>query len=332
MSAPRFHAIRLLNIVQLTGLVAFVLMTFFPGVSSGATDEEMEELYQTAALWEVGTNRDRVRDAREKLIAMGEEAVNFIVERHLGYTESLEMRAVEEVFKGLKHFAGPRLVEVLKMENEETYRLRNTFYLCGTIEWGGCVPELQNWLSRHSHLSGRALRALIGAIGTLKAQSAVPQIASFLEHPDDMVVVTTAHALKTIGDPSSVPWLLKRLETGNLVRRTAAEDALIGFGRVARKAVLERLKKAEQDPRVLAHYLNIIARIQLKGDYEAVRPYLKHPDERVRGYAVRATIVTGGDRARKYIERLKSGETSPFVVGEMERAIVTPVPARKPAS
>jgi hypothetical protein len=318
--------------------VLTIVSSHYARPAVAATEEEMEQLYRTAALWEVGTNRDRVRDAREKLIAIGADAVKFIVEKHLGYTESLEMRAVEEVLRAHKDLAGPLLVEALKTETEENYRLRNTFYMCGSIEYDGCVPALLTWLLRASAapavqtptpenrqptgaLSGRALRALIGALGALKPRSAVPALGPFLDYSDDMVVVATANTLKSIGDVSAVPLLLKRLESGNLVRRTVGEDAVTGFGEAARKEVFARLKTAEQNPRVLAHYLSIIARVNIKGDYGRVHRYLKHADDTVRGYAVRAAIVTGGRRAIDDLRGLRKGETSPFVLGEIDRAL-----------
>jgi len=302
-------------------IVFCVLVSMSERGWSAASEEEMEELYQTAALWEVGTNRERVREAREKLIGLGADAVNFIVEKHLGYTESLEMRAVEEVFKALKEIAGPRLVEVLKNETEETYRLRNTFYLCGAIVWDGCGPALMDWLSRGSRLSGRALRALIGALGALKMKAAVSSLSPFLDHPDDMVVVTTANTLKAIGDSAAVPMLFQRMESGNLVRRMAGEDALAGFGAVALKEALVQLKEGERDSRFLAHCLSVIARVNIKGNYDRVRKYLNHPEAMVRGYAVRAAVATAGERAFRDLRRLRKSETAPFVLYEIDQAL-----------
>lgn len=302
-------------------IVFCVLVSMSERGWAAASEEEMEELYQTAALWEVGTNRERVREAREKLIGLGADAVNFIVEKHLGYTESLEMRAVEEVFKALKEIAGPRLVEVLKNETEETYRLRNTFYLCGAIAWDGCGPALMDWLSRGSRLSGRALRALIGALGALKMKAAVSSLSPFLDHPDDMVVVTTANTLKAIGDSAAVPMLFQRMESGNLVRRMAGEDALAGFGAVALKEALAQLKEGERDSRFLAHCLSVIARVNIKGNYDRVRKYLNHPEAMVRGYAVRAAVATAGERAFRDLRRLRKSETAPFVLYEIDQAL-----------
>jgi HEAT repeat protein len=302
-------------------IVFCVLVSMSERGWAAASEEEMEELYQTAALWEVGTNRERVREAREKLIGLGADAVNFIVEKHLAYTESLEMRAVEEVFKALKEIAGPRLVEVLKNETEETYRLRNTFYLCGAIVWDGCGPALMDWLSRGSRLSGRALRALIGALGALKMEAAVSSLSPFLDHPDDMVVVTTANTLKAIGDSAAVPMLFQRMESGNLVRRMAGEDALAGFGAVALKEALAQLKEGERDSRFLAHCLSVIARANIKGNYDRVRKYLNHPEAMVRGYAVRAAVATAGERAFRDLRRLRKSETAPFVLYEIDQAL-----------
>lgn len=301
------------------------LLSLALSVTAGAEEpireEELEQLFQIAALWEVGTNRERVREARDKLVALGTEAVRFIIENHLDYTTTLERRAVEEVLRRLKDIAGPRIVDIIRSEKTETVRLRNAFDLCGSLQWADCVPILLDWLSRSTELSISGLRSLIGALGPLKATAAIPALGSFLDHADDRVVVTTAHTMKMIGDARAIPLLLKRLESGNLIRRSAAEDALVGFADAARKEVLTRLDYQNNPPRVLAHYLNIIARIGVRGEYRRIRKFLQHPEETVRGYAVRAAIVAGGEKALKDLRRLRERETSPFVLGEIDRAL-----------
>jgi hypothetical protein len=101
----------------------------------------------------------------------------------------------------------------------------------------------------------------------------------------------------------------------------AGEDALAGFGAVALKEALAQLKEGERDSRFLAHCLSVIARVNIKGNYDRVRKYLNHPEAMVRGYAVRAAVATAGERAFRDLRRLRKSETAPFVLYEIDQAL-----------
>ena len=104
--------------------------------ASGA-EPDMAGLWERAMLWQVGENIEVVAEARDDLVAMGEETVGFIMAR-LGAETTLEKRALwavvprigEPFFEPLMREAMERLVEWLtegrmRLQVGQVYSLRD---------------------------------------------------------------------------------------------------------------------------------------------------------------------------------------------------------------
>ena len=107
------HGLREMHLEIPGGIVPEVVLTAEDSLRS------VEELFETASLWEVGSAREKVRRARTALKARGLEAVDYVVAEKLETRSGLEYRAIEELAKAYPDSFAARIMPRLADDDEQ---------------------------------------------------------------------------------------------------------------------------------------------------------------------------------------------------------------------
>ncbi len=105
--------------------------------------ELLEELFKTASLWEVGDNKEIVRDARERLASCGRTALDYVYRDHLTDFDSLEERAITHLFLNAAG-SGDFIEEKLKTETDPA-RIPVLIYYAGLKTEERYLPFLKRY-------------------------------------------------------------------------------------------------------------------------------------------------------------------------------------------
>ena len=81
------------------GTLAILLILLSGSVFAQDAKPDLAELWETGSLWEVGDNRELVKDARQELIDAGEDGLKFALTK-LDAGDTLHIRCLRAVFKG----------------------------------------------------------------------------------------------------------------------------------------------------------------------------------------------------------------------------------------
>jgi len=187
---------------------------------------DLDSLFSVASEWEVGPNRDRVLAHREELAARGREAVEYLLEEHLGTLSGLEVRAMELAF-------GENTEDVLELllggldriDSLTTREGGNLVYFLGKLEDLRAAAPLEGLLERDSLSAGLTV-GVVRALGETGSTGSVPAVVGLASHPSERVRRECAVSLGLICDTSSAETLDLLAVDQSLAVRSAAERAL----------------------------------------------------------------------------------------------------------
>ena len=95
-----------------------------------SADTDIEELFKTASLWQVGENKEIVKEARQELVSIGIPALKWVYENKFTKNiDTLDMRAIEYIFVHSKD-ARDFIIDKFKME-KDIDKLKPLIYLAG---------------------------------------------------------------------------------------------------------------------------------------------------------------------------------------------------------
>ncbi|MCK4411909.1 MAG: HEAT repeat domain-containing protein [Candidatus Eisenbacteria sp.] len=180
------------------------------------------ELFETASLWEVGSAREKVRRARQALIARGSAAVDYAVGEKLGTREGLEYRALRELARAHPDTFAARIIPLLDDADYEVQR--NVIGLLGDLPWEPAREPLVAML--RSKASRRHWTRIIHALGRIGDHAAAPAIRPFLEDEGERRRIYSLAALASLADTTALPAIVARLDDPLLTVRAAASAAL----------------------------------------------------------------------------------------------------------
>jgi hypothetical protein len=186
----------------------------------------VEELFETASIWEVGSAREKVRRARGALIAKEMEAVRYVTRQKLGTKLGLEYRAIAELARAYPDSFSAYVLPCLEDENERVQR--NVIGLLGDLKRTEAVEPMTAMLEQGKHRE--QWNRLIGALGRIGEPEASPSLRPFLRDEEERRRIVTVSALGALKDTASVPALVKMLSDPIFTVRAAAQVTLEGFG------------------------------------------------------------------------------------------------------
>lgn len=197
----------------------------------------VEELFETAALWEVGNARLKVRRARLALKTKGMAAVEYIVAEKLGTRSGLEYRAIRDLAGAYPDSFAARILPLLESEDEQVQRI--VIGLLGDLKRTEAREPMEKMLHQKRHR--KQWTRLIGTLGDLGEIESAPSIRPFLDDEKQSRRITAINALGALRDTAAVPELIARLRDPMFTVRAAALGTLRRFGSAAIEPLCEDL-------------------------------------------------------------------------------------------
>ena len=217
--------------------------------------------------------------ARAELLARGTNALQVLMESI--HVENIALPILtQEVIEHLSAEASAAvLLPYLKACRPRTRRFAAYFLgLRDTPQYSGQVMPLL----RDEESAGVALQTL----GKWKVRAAVPDIVPFLKHEKEVCRVAAVNALREIGDPAVAPGLIDTLDDPFFTVREAAQQALVGLGPQAEKAMIQALPGARDGK--LRHLIRALGQSKSRAASRAIRAYAESSDPEVRADVVDA--------------------------------------------
>ncbi|MCK4304711.1 MAG: HEAT repeat domain-containing protein [Candidatus Eisenbacteria sp.] len=186
----------------------------------------VEELFETASIWEVGSAREKVRRARQGLIAKGIAAVDYVVAEKLGTKSGLEYRAISELAKAYPDSFAARILPLLERDD---YQIQRTVIaLLGDLKRSEAREPMEAMLKRKEQK--QHWTRVIAALGKIGEPEAAPSIRLFLGDEAERRRISAVVALSSLGDTACVERLVDLLSDPLFTVRSAASRALSKFG------------------------------------------------------------------------------------------------------
>lgn len=293
----------------------------------------IEELFEEASQWEVGSARESVARARKALLTKGEDVVRYIIAEKLDTRSSLVSRLLNRVVKAMPDTAGPLLIaklpEAVNAENERI--LINTVSLLSAIKWKPAVDPLLDIVHRKS--VEKARNTIIATLGELGDPEASDAVCRYVKDNSERRRITAINALRSLNDTSSIGTIMKGLDDPMFTVRSAAIMVISSFGINAESYLRNYIRgKRSKYPHLGLYSMGRIARnladstdnVSKEFRYNASVLFMEHldnPDPHMRAEAVVALYRTGGDATRQIIKAKMENDLNPVVRAAFDRMI-----------
>lgn len=281
-----------------------------PGAPA-AEASDLAALWRDACLWEVGSNAEKVPEARRRLVAEGARVLDFLIPTKLDTKDTLVTRALNVVITGIGKDAAARLVPCLDSDRADVRR--NAADLLGALGATQAAPAIAKLLADPDARLGA-----LAALGQLKSPAAAAQIAALMESDaPERVRYTAAATLGAVGGDDAVRALVGQLSSPAAPLRYAAQFALETLK--ATGALRSRL--GDSDLRVRLHAIAALGHIQNRAARPDLLRLLEDPSPLVRGFTAEALAAMLDPSDRPILQARLAAETDPFARGKLVLAL-----------
>jgi HEAT repeat protein len=276
------------------------LLLVFTGLPLHAQDAkpDLAELWETGSLWAVGDNRAVVKDAREKIIAAGEDGLKFALTK-MGTLDTKHVRCMRAVFAGLgkNENLRPKVLKGLegKIPDDNATVRRNAAELLSLLKDKEAAPALLAQAKVEESLGAKLQQ--LSALAKWKNEDAVPLIIELSRNDVDRIRHRVTGLLGSYETRDAVFRLIEMLDDDIYYVRDGARNALVKSTPAARSVCLSRLQKqfklpaGEQNIRRVRLLLPIIAGLANDAVPQVLQQALKHESGLVRGDAAAALVT-----------------------------------------
>jgi HEAT repeat protein len=239
-------------------------------------DELIFHAQRTGSTPEKNVRKD---EAWNELVGRGAKALGPLMERiHIENTLiGVFVQNIVEKIPGEE--SAPVLVEFLESPHASTRKA--AAYFLGFHVTPQYADRLLPLLA-DDEAAGAAIRTL----GKWRATNAYERIVPFLAHQREVRRIAAANALRDIGDPRAVPYLLESLNDQYFTVREAAARALSTMGAGAGRALRKDLMTAKDPAR--RHIIRTLGVMKLNDAAPLLERLVKASDETIREDALRA--------------------------------------------
>ncbi len=255
--------------------------------------------------------RDQAQPAESSLVAMGEKAVPYLVER-LNTQDAREKWTLIRILGKIGQPAVKPLIGQLDNQNKDVVEI--SVRILGDIKDTTEIQPLIKLLTRDNY----NLRSdVCEALGKIGSKSAFQELSLRMEDTVEVVRKSAAVALGRIKDHRAISYLVKGLSDIHYSVRMTSADALVEIGEPSVKSVLLLLTNSPGEPLYLA--IEVLGRLKSKKAVIPLINKLKDQDWATRAFAVEALGNIGDSRGIRAIAELKKKETHPFVLSKMDK-------------
>lgn len=220
--------------------------------------------------------------ARTELLARRADSLRYLMSKIHYENIGLQVLAQNLVEELKKDEVVPVLLDFINDEHTNTQK--TAIYFLGFHQAPENADKIRPFLG-HEKLRGSTIRTL----GKWKVADAALDIATFLRDDNERVRVAAANALRDIGDPRAIPYLIDAQADPVFTVRNTALRALLTFGADAEKAMLSALDIAEDIP--LRQLIRGLGELRSVAAEKALRKFATSTDSAVREDALRALAV-----------------------------------------
>ncbi len=210
---------------------------------------KVEELFDTASLWDVGDARERVQRARKALLTKPHEAMLFGVAKRLDTQDGLVYPVLLDVGQAQPDSFAARIIP--RLRDPDQFVQRNVISLLGEMKRKDARIPMESMLVDRAQEKHWA--RLISALGNIGDPAARPAVRPFLHDAKERRRLASTVALAALKDTLSIPDLVLLLDDPMLTVRSAAYTALGAFGAEAVEPLVARLQDAGAPARPVAH-------------------------------------------------------------------------------
>lgn len=210
-----------------------------PGSAPKPSDAELEKIYSLATQWGVGSAQAAVQENVDKLIAIGVPAFDWMLDKHLGSADRLQLRTFVAVARALGADAGasvgPKAIRGTKAEKRNVISIAMD---AGIQDVGAILgplmddPELRDIAAR--------------AAGPLKATGAVEALMRLCLSDDKLLARAAMVSLAQIGSPETTGTAQAMLRSTDFLTREAAMSLLLKFPESVKEAGTALLGDADE--------------------------------------------------------------------------------------
>jgi len=174
-----------------------------------ATDAPIQEVFDAAAEWEVGSAIKRVRAARVVLKDRQDETLEYIVNNKLSTESGLEYRALEAFLDDNTAFK-QRLFDFV--DDSDSLKAKNAMSLIAGEGDSTLIVPLKSHLA-----NGKYITACISLLGSIKTDESVQILQPYAFHPSERYRYLTARSLNQIGTPAAYRVLSSMKQDGSFL-------------------------------------------------------------------------------------------------------------------
>ena len=194
----------------------------------------IDELFETASRWEVGSDRERVRRARIALKTRGMDAVDYLTGRAGPYPdgEPLATQAglvYRPILETARAHPDSFIAGILpRLGDPDEQIQKNVIRLLGDLKAKVARAALENLIADENEedLRNRAM----GALGKIGLSESAPVLRPFLSDEKETRRLAAINALKAIRDSASVSLFVDALADSELTVRSAAISVVRTMG------------------------------------------------------------------------------------------------------
>jgi len=293
-----------------------ILITLQIFISSGycqdmVGEEDLKEKVDSLFIVSNGVSekyRDQAQPAESTLVAMGEKAVPYLMEK-LTTQDAREKWTLIRILGKIGKPAVIPLIERLESQNKDETEL--SIRILGDIKDTTAVKPLIKLLTRNNYnIRGNVCESL-GKIGD---SSAFQDLSLRMGDSVEVVRKSAAVALGRIKDDQAIPYLIRGLSDRHYSVRMTSANSLVELGEPSIKPLLHLLDNSTDFPLYLT--IESLGRLKSKQAVTHLIGRLKDQDWATRAFAVEALGQIGDPRGTRAIAELKKKETHPFVLSK----------------
>jgi hypothetical protein len=305
------------DMIKFKLLVIFIVLQIFIG--SGYCqeikgNEDTRKLVDSLFIVSNGVSemyRDQAQPAESTLIAMGEQAVPYLMEK-LDTQDAREKWTLIRILGKIGKPAVLPLIGKLDDQNKDVAEL--SIRILGDIKDTSTVQPLIQQLTRDNYNIRSDVCESLGKIGD---RSAFQDLSLRMGDSVEVVRKSAAVALGRVKNVQAIPYLIRGLSDSHYSVRMTSANSLVELGKPSTKPLLNLLDNSNGD----GLYLTIESLGRLKSK-QAVTPLigkLKDQDWATRAFAVEALKQIGDSRGIRAIAELRKTERHPFVLSKINK-------------
>jgi len=281
--------------------------------SSEVKDELKEKVDSLFILSNGGLEkyRDQAQPAESTLVAMGENAVPYLMEK-LTTQDARDMWTLIRIFGKIGKPSVVPLIGRLNSENKDEVKL--TIRCLGEIKDHQAVPPLIGLLNNNDY----NIRSLsCESLGKIEDSTSFEKLSYCMQDSVEVVRKSAAVALGKMKDPHAIPYLILSLSDPHYSVRMSSANSLVEIGEPAVKPLLSLLNNSTDQ--ILHSAIESLGKLKDKQAVPSLIEKLKDEDWATRAFAVEALREINDPRGIEAVKELKKKETHPFVLSKIEK-------------